>query len=401
MARRSNIRQRGQSWVVYFRQNGKQVWKSFRTRDEAELYLAKSRAQLVRGEFRRPARVKFSEAADEWVRHGETEGGARGPWKPSTRRDYRSALNAHLRPAFGELYLEKLTAQAIAGWRSRAMADGLSHRNAAKLLAILHGIFERARKAYGFPSNPVVDVDRVKVNYSGRVDFYSPEEVWALVRGARSDQDGALFLTAAFTGLRRGELLALRWRDVDFQGEAIRVEENLAGGEIGTPKSGKVRSLPMVPEVATALARLSQRGRFAGDDDVVFPGVEGGHLDGSALRRRYLTARKAAKLRPLKFHELRHTFGSLAIDRASIVQVQHWMGHADIDTTMRYLHHKSRAGEAELLAGAFEVAETASALQAEALQEGAGAFREPAPGDGVFVSATAIRRNGTERVNAA
>jgi integrase len=241
----------------------------------------------------------------------------------------------------------------------------------------------------------------VKVNYSGRVDFYSPEEVWALVRAARSDQDGTLFLTAAFTRLRRGELLALRWRDIDFQDEAIRVDENFVGGEIGTPKSGKVRSLPMVPEVATALARLSQRGHFTGDDDVVFPGVEGGHLDGSALRRRYLTARKAAKLRPLKFHELRHTFGSLAIDRASIVQVQHWMGHADIDTTMRYLHHKSRAGEAELLAGAFEVAEPASALQAEGVKETAGAFHEPAPRAGAFASATAIQRNGTEHANAA
>jgi integrase len=58
-------------------------------------------------------------------------------------------------------------------------------------------------------------------------------------------------------------------------------------------------------------------------------------------------------LRRLRFHDLRHTFGSLAINRASIVQVKAWMGHADIDTTMRYLHHKSRADEARLLADAF------------------------------------------------
>ena len=60
----------------------------------------------------------------------------------------------------------------------------------------------------------------------------------------------------------------------------------------------------------------------------------------------------AAGLRPLRFHDLRHTFGSLAINRASIVQVQAWMGHADVDTTSRYLHHKSRADDADLLAGA-------------------------------------------------
>lgn len=66
-----------------------------------------------------------------------------------------------------------------------------------------------------------------------------------------------------------------------------------------------------------------------------------------------MLARDAAGLRPLRFHDLRHTFGSLSINRASIVQVQAWMGHADSRTTMRYLHHKSQEAEAALLAGAF------------------------------------------------
>jgi integrase len=71
-----------------------------------------------------------------------------------------------------------------------------------------------------------------------------------------------------------------------------------------------------------------------GPDDIVFPGDGAGHLDASALRRRFVAARDATGLRPLRFHDLRHTFGSLAINRASIVQVQAWMGHADAKTTM-------------------------------------------------------------------
>ena len=67
----------------------------------------------------------------------------------------------------------------------------------------------------------------------------------------------------------------------------------------------------------------------------------GGYLDGSALRRRYVAAAKRAGLRPLPFHSLRHHFGSVAVNRASLVQVQAWMGHADIQTTARYLHHRS------------------------------------------------------------
>jgi integrase len=76
----------------------------------------------------------------------------------------------------------------------------------------------------------------------------------------------------------------------------------------------------------------------------------------SALRRRYTAAVKRAQLRPLPFHSLRHHFGSMAVNRATLVQVQSWMGHAHIQTTARYLHAKSQADDAALLASAFGAA---------------------------------------------
>jgi integrase len=96
------------------------------------------------------------------------------------------------------------------------------------------------------------------------------------VRAAASEQDAALYLPAAFTGLQRGELLAPRWRDVDFAGEVIRVRASYSDGTLTTPKSGEVRSVPMAPEVATALAKLAQRERWADYDDLVFVGHAGG-----------------------------------------------------------------------------------------------------------------------------
>lgn len=179
--------------------------------------------------------------------------------------------------------------------------------------------------------------------------------MWALVRAAESEQDAALFLAAAFAGLRRGELVALRWRDVDFANETIRVRASVTHGQLTTPKSGKVRAVPMAPEVAAALARLSSRGHSTRDDDLVFPGVAGGYLDGSALRRRYVAALERAGLRRLRFHDLRHTFGSRVINRASLREVQEWMGHASPMTTARYLHYKSRGDEARRIADAFRV----------------------------------------------
>jgi integrase len=119
------------------------------------------------------------------------------------------------------------------------------------------------------------------------------------------------------------------------------------------PKSRKSRTLPMVEEVARTLSDLKDRSTHTAKSDLVFVSREGTHVDGSALRRRYHSTLDAAGLRRLRFHDLRHTFGSLAINVASIVQVQAWMGHADIQTTMRYLHHKSRADDAQLLSTAF------------------------------------------------
>ena len=84
-----------------------------------------------------------------------------------------------------------------------------------------------------------------------------PEEVWALVRAAGSEQDAAIYLTAAFTGLRRGELVAFRWRDVDFPALDVRVRGSYSGGALTTPKSGGCAG-PDGPEVAEALARLAR-----------------------------------------------------------------------------------------------------------------------------------------------
>lgn len=138
----------------------------------------------------------------------------------------------------------------------------------------------------------------------------------------------------------------------------MRVRASYAGGQLTTPKSGKVRSVPMAPEVASALSSLGQRELFAGDDDLAFPGETGGYLDGSALRRRYGAALMQAGLRPLRFHDLRHTFGTRMIGVADIVRVQEWMGHADIQTTRKYLHYAPRAEDAALVAKAFAVANT-------------------------------------------
>jgi integrase len=292
--------------------------------------------------------VTFADAAGEFLRYSEQDLGC----KPWTIRGYRSIIDAHLIPAFGKLPVEDVTTPAIERWI--ATIDG-SPRTRNKLLILLHGVLKRARKVYGLPSNAAAEVEKFPQRRSGDIDVFSPEEVRALVRSAESEQDAAIFLTAAFTGLRQGELLALCWRDVDFAGSVLRVRASYGLGHVTLPKSGKVRSVPLAPDVAEALARLGTREWFTDEDDLVFVGVLGGHVDSGALRRRYKSALERASLRRLRFHDLRHTFGTRMIAKADIRRVQEWMGHADIQTTMRYLHYAPREEDARLVAAAFQV----------------------------------------------
>ena len=250
----------------------------------------------------RLADVTFAEAAREWLRYVEHDRAC----KATTLRGYRSSVNAHLVPDFGDMLIAEITAAHIERWRATLTT---SARTRIKLLIELHGISRRAHKLYGLRDNPAARVEPLRAPRRVDLQVFSPEEVRALVRAAADVQDGAILLTAGFTGLRRGELLALRWRDVDFATSTLRVSASFAAGEVTSPKSGKPGAVPLAAEVATALARLGQRGRFTGEDDLVFPGELGAHLDGSALRRRYERARARAGPRPLRFLDLRHTLG--------------------------------------------------------------------------------------------
>jgi integrase len=394
-------RKRGPAWYAKYRlPDGRQVqrrigpaWTArgrppagYYTKRQADDWLRDVLDQARRGTL--PGLVRtgatFADAAAEFLRYAEQDRAL----KPSTIRGYRSIIDAYLTPAFGSEHLEDISTADIERWRSnltsvhserlrereQAVAQAkassaedwasepspspprpLSNNSKNRIVTLLHGVFARACKAYGLPLNPVTGVERHPVKLAGDIDVFSPEEVWALVRKADSAQDGALYLTAAFTGLRRGELLALRWRDVDFTGSTLRVRASYAAGALTSPKSGKVRSVPLAPDVAKALAKLAERQLFTSTDDLVFVGETGSYLDGSALRRRYKRALEDAALRPLRFHDLRHTFGTRMIAKADIRRVQEWMGHADIQTTMRYLHYAPRAEDARLVAEAFRL----------------------------------------------
>jgi integrase len=360
-------RKRGPVWYAKYRlPDGRQLQRKLgpawteRTRPPAGYFtkrLAEAWLRDVLDQARRgtlPGLVRtgvtIEDAAAEYLRYIEHD----RERKPSTVKGYRWLINSQILPTLGTMPIEHITTGGVERWLARMNGQASSR---TKALVILHGIVKRARKLHQLPVNPVSEVEKPPQRRSGDIEVFSPDEIWAIVRAADSEQDGAIFLTAAFTGLRLGELLALHWRDADFGCSVIRVRASYAGGALVSPKSGKVRSVPLAPDVAKALTKLSGRQHFTGADDLVFVGKTGEFLDGSALRRRYKQALSAAKLRPLRFHDLRHTFGTRMIAKADIRRVQEWMGHADVQTTMRYLHYAPRAEDAQLVAEAFASSE--------------------------------------------
>ena len=162
-----------------------------------------------------------------------------------------------------------------------------------------------------------------------------------------------MYRNAAMTGLRQGELMALRWRDVDWQAQRIRVRQNWVLGEFGTPKSKRsTRSVPMADEVAGELDRLFKQSRWKADHYLVFaaPHTEEPPYKPGILKR-YRKALIAAQLDPSHvFHDLRHTFGTrMAAAGVPMRTLQEWMGHRDISTTERYADYAPSQHESDLI----------------------------------------------------
>ena len=196
-------RTRGPVWYAKYRlPDGRQVQKKLgpawteRGRPPAGYFtkrLAEEWLRAVLDQARRgvlPGLVRtgatFADAAAEWLRYIEHDRGR----KPSTLRGYQSVLNAHLLPAFGSMPVEDVTTEAIERWLAGLKG---SPRSRNKLLIQLHGIFGVLARSIALRGNAAAEVEKFPEPRSGEIEVFSPEEVWALVRAAGSEQDAAIF----------------------------------------------------------------------------------------------------------------------------------------------------------------------------------------------------------------
>ena len=213
--------------------------------------------------------------------------------------------------------IDRITPDDRAAYMAAKTQGGLSIKTVSNHLNFAHGLFSFAVKRGWARDNPVAVLDRPRVGGPNPdIRYLDPEELEALLRAVPDDDLGEteriLYLTATMTGLRQGELVALRWRDVDWTAGVIRVRRNYTRGQWGTPKSRRSsRAVPMADRVAGGLDRHFKASGWQGDDDLAFAHpVLGTVLDASKLRKRFARALERAGVRPVRFHDLRHTFGT-------------------------------------------------------------------------------------------
>jgi integrase len=182
----------------------------------------------------------------------------------------------------------------------------------------------------------------------------APPRLRAVPVGGLGRLDRLLYLTAAMTGLRQGELLALRWRDVDWSARRVRVRQSYVRGEFGRPKSKRSsRSVPLASRLASELQRHHEATAWRAADDLVFGHPElGTPLERSRLRKRF--KRYLARVRNIRFHDLRIRSGRAWPPRGRPLRtLQEWMGHRDFKNTLIYADYQPSAHEAEFVERAF------------------------------------------------
>lgn len=355
-----------ESWYGRFYIDGRQVRKRIgpkrppgtkegMTRLQAEAALRKL------AETTRPAaagdRVTIEQCAEAYIDDARRRGRKR-----STLANIESEMRVHLAPVLGGRSMQSVTRQDVRDLIVVLERKGLAAKTIRNVLGTLSALYRFAAHPdrRWAAENPTEGLALPTSTSGHDIRFLTPAEIRALLEhlpvGIYHDIDVAMFAAAAWTGLRQGELRALRWEDVDLPSRRIRVRRSIVLGEVDTPKSARaVRSVPLTSELAARLEQLRQASRFAGDTDLVFGHPQSGEPQPRAnIGRRFTMALEAAGLPSRRFHDLRHSYGTaMAGAGVPMRTLQELMGHRDHATTLIYADYSPSAHEAAMVEAAF------------------------------------------------
>lgn len=335
MARGSIVKKSGSYYAVY-RIEGKQKWeKAGRTKAMADKLLTRRMDQINSGEYCEIEPTRFSSFSELWLRNY-----ALPNVKQSTYTVYAHFLKKYINPAIGGKHMHKIGAMDIQSFVSELLTEhGLSEKTCLNVFTQLRSMFKQA-KLWGFiRKDPTEGLKRPRVPKK-EMDFLTAEELALLLKHS-SDQYRLVFTTAAMTGLRQGELLALQWGDINWKTFELVVRRSLYQGKFVSPKTdGSTRRVSLSPALLEALRGQYEAGSYSGSD-LVFQTPSGTPINSkNMVRREFHPALDRAGVRRVRFHDLRHTFASLLIEQGENVKyVQQQLGHSSAKMTLDQYSH--------------------------------------------------------------
>src|SRR5919107_727483 len=292
-----------------------------KTRKEAADKLAQVLSDRASGYTLDTENITVGGYLDRWLNDSD-----RGSVRTSTYERHEQIIRLHLKPALGRVKLSKLTPAHVQGLYRDKLDSELSPATVQKIHTVLHKALDQALKWNMVPRNAA---DAVKAPRPAPEEMHplSPEEARRLIEAVRGDKLEALYVLAVHTGMRQGELLALRWEDVDLNEGVIRIRRTLArsGGRIalGEPKTkGSRRPVHLTGAAVEALkAHLEQQledierlGDLYRDHGLVFTSGIGTLFNPTNLRRRsFAPLLEGAGIPQIRFHDLRHTCATLLL----------------------------------------------------------------------------------------
>jgi integrase len=332
--------------AVWSARDARRIRKHFDSLSDAKSWRAESYGKLRRRELRAPSAMTFGEAAALWllgVRAGSIRTRSGDEYKPSTIRSYEQALRGSrggksgLLAEFGAIRLSDLTVDDVQAYADRLLAAGAQPSTIHNRIMPVRVICRWRRREVAV--NPTIGLTLPAIRLA-RVRIVSPAEA-ELLLAALAERDRALWATALYAGLRRGELMGLRRCDVDLARGVIEVTQAWDPKEhrMVAPKSAAgSRRVPIAAALRTYLTSLGLSTNTS--DETLLFGSGMAPFSASTLYERALRAWKKAGLRPVCLHDCRHTFASLMIAAGvNAKALSTFMGHATISITLdRYGH---------------------------------------------------------------
>jgi len=251
--------------------------------------------------------------------------------RPSEQWNKWSVLKVHLLPWFGDMTLDRITSRDIENFKAAKINANLSPKTVNNHLIVLSRILHIANEWEIIDKIP--KIKKIKV-VAKKIDFLTEDELESLLDNSEGHLK-EMILLAARTGLRFGELIGLKWENINLAGDepSLAVINSISRGIIGPPKSGKARYIPLVKEVERILRNRTQINGY------VFADKDGKFLAHTTYLSQIKKACRKAGLRKIGWHTLRHTFAShLAMKGVPMVALKELMGHSSITTTMIYAH---------------------------------------------------------------